>query len=70
MLAVVAPRVVQFPAHVALFSQYSRILANVSLVLVQKMITRFVNLSVREHLRGHPALLRAAVCDLADLLWL
>ena len=50
------------------FSQYSRILANVSLVLVQKMITSFVKLSVREHLRGHPALLRAAVCDLVDLL--
>ena len=36
------------------------------------MITHFVKLSVREHLRGHPALLRAAVCDLAglaDLLW-
>ena len=36
VLAVVAPRVVQFPSHVALISQYSLILANVSLVLVQK----------------------------------
>ena len=36
MLAVVAHRVVQFPAHVALISQYSLILANVSLVLVKK----------------------------------
>ena len=39
--------------------------------IISRSYVRYLNAmnwSVREHLRGHPALLSAAVSDLADLL--